>query len=151
MKRFIILLLIAVKTISADAQPTKGTVKVVNAFADYKVKKVDCGEDFKIRIVEHSPYNNYEWQFVECFENFTVQFVDAFEDYRVKFEYEKQPAAAEVQAVPMYEYTPPNYVKPITPPVDSLWQIQDSIRRRREDSVKQRELMLKKYFWPEDF
>ena len=73
MKRFIILLLIAVKTLSADAQPTKGTVKVVNAFADYKVKKVDCGEDFKIRIVEHSPYNNYEWQFVECFESFTVQ------------------------------------------------------------------------------
>ena len=58
---------------------------------------------------------------------------------------------SEEKIEPMYEYTPSNYVKPITPPVDSLWQIQDSIRRRREDSVKQRELMLKKYFWPEDF
>lgn len=151
MKKIIILLLIAVKTFSAGAQPIKGTVKIVNAFADYKIKKVDCGEDFKIRTVEHSPYNDYEWQYVECFENFTVQFVEAFEDYRVKFEYEKQPAAADGKTVPVYEYTPTNYVKRTTPPVDSLWQIQDSIRRRREDSIKQRELMLKKYFWPEDF
>ena len=151
MKKIIILLLIALKIFSAGAQPIKGTVKIVNAFADYKIKKVDCGEDFKIRIVEQSPYNDYEWQYVECFENFTVQFVDALEDYRVKFEYEKQPAAAVGQTVPIYEYTPTNYVKRTMPPVDSLWQIQDSIRRRREDSIKQRELMLKKYFWPEDF
>ena len=54
-------------------------------FSTYKIKQVDNNEDFKIRIVNHSPYNDYEWEYVNEFEDFSVQFDDAFEDYKLEF------------------------------------------------------------------
>ena len=50
-----------------NAQPFKGRVKNVNQFADYKIKIVDTNEDFLIKIVNLTPFNNYEWQFVDWF------------------------------------------------------------------------------------
>lgn len=59
-----------------------GRVKVVTAFADYKVKIVECGADVTIRSVGSFPGAG-EWQFVENNYDFTVQLVENFEDFTV--------------------------------------------------------------------
>ena len=164
---------------AAEAQPTKGRVRVVSSFPTYKIKQVDHNEDFKIRIVNHSPFNDYEWEYVDGFEDFSIQFVDAFEDYRVRFEYDTPRNKAQRQSEPKND-SQESYIIAVvgsaprildtpyiyTPPVksehrlwferlDSIerakkWQ-QDSIRKHRQDSIRQRDSILHKIFWPDDF
>ncbi|AXA80388.1 hypothetical protein ACOTEO_00985 [Achromobacter xylosoxidans] len=54
--------------------PLHGKVKVVDAFADIRVKKVSAFAD-----------GCGEWKIVDAFPDFTVQFVDAFPDVTVKW------------------------------------------------------------------
>ena len=156
------------------AQPTKGRVRVVNSFPTYKIKQVNNNEDFKIRIVNHSPYNNYEWEYVNEFEDFSIQFVDAFEDYKVRFEYDTPQSKttqqensqesyiiAVVGTAPYILDTPYVVVRPkskdqlwfdsVTNAQIKEWEFQDSIRRHKQDSIRRRDSILKKIFWPDDF
>lgn len=62
-----------------------GKVKVVENFADFKVKIDDSFPYLKVKIVEHFADDCGEWQFVGSFPDFTVEFVDSFPDFTIKF------------------------------------------------------------------
>ncbi len=60
-----------------------GRGKVVEHFADIKVKVVDSFQDLRVKVIESSPDAIGKWEFVESGEDFTVQFVDSLPDIKM--------------------------------------------------------------------
>lgn len=62
-----------------------GKVRIVEDYADIKVKVNRTFPDIKVKAVESFPDHVGEWQFVDSYEDFTIQFVDTFPDITIKF------------------------------------------------------------------
>ena len=62
-----------------------GKVRVVSAFADFRVREVSAFEDLKVMKVGAFPDACGKWEFVTANEDFTVQFVDVAEDFTVRY------------------------------------------------------------------
>ena len=50
-----------------------------------KVKVVEHFADLKVKVVDSFPDDIGEWKFVEYGEDFTIQFVDSFPDIKIKY------------------------------------------------------------------
>ena len=50
-----------------------------------KVRVVEHFADIKVKVVDSFPDDIGEWKFVEYGEDFTVQFVDSFPDIKIKY------------------------------------------------------------------
>ena len=67
--------------------PLKGKVKIVNSYADFKVKvEHNSWYDLKVKVVTHFPDGCGKWQFVDSYPDFTIQFVDSYYDFTIKFD-----------------------------------------------------------------
>ena len=63
-----------------------GRVKVVDHFADFKVKVSESMlVDMDVKVVTSFPDSPGEWEFVESHADFTVQFVESFEDFSIRY------------------------------------------------------------------
>jgi hypothetical protein len=62
-----------------------GKVRVVTAFADFRVREVRAFEDLKVQKVTAFPDACGKWEFVTAHEDFTVEFVTAHEDFTVRY------------------------------------------------------------------
>lgn len=71
-------------TTGTNACALQGRVKVVEHFADYKVRRVSAHEGLRVKWVQHFPNKPGLWQRVEHFPDFTIEFVDAHEDFTVR-------------------------------------------------------------------
>jgi hypothetical protein len=62
----------------------RGRVKVVDSFADVKVRIVTDVPDLRVKWVDQFPDDCGEWQIVESFPDFTIQFVESFADVDIR-------------------------------------------------------------------
>lgn len=70
---------------TAGGKVLKGRVKVVDAFPDLRVKRVDAFEDFwRVQWVDAFPDRCGRWQRVDAFPDFTIEYVDAFPDITIR-------------------------------------------------------------------
>lgn len=65
--------------------PLYGSVRVVDAFPDFRVRVVDSFEDIRVMKIEHFSKTCGEWYFVDGHSDFTIMYVDSFEDFKVRF------------------------------------------------------------------
>ena len=66
--------------------PLYGKVRVMdNAFADFDVKIVEAFPDINVQKVEVAASECGQWQFVEYGEDFTIRYVEAFPDFSIRF------------------------------------------------------------------
>jgi len=72
------------ETCTCKGKKLYGRVKVVDSFADFKVRKVDSFADLEVRQNPSFATKCGEWIFVESFPDFTVQYVDAFPDFTIR-------------------------------------------------------------------
>lgn len=68
----------------AKAAKCWGRIKIVDACADFNVKKVDHFADLNVRVT-NVPTSVGEWYFVDACADYTVKFVDACEDFSITF------------------------------------------------------------------
>ena len=62
-----------------------GRVKVVDDFADFKVKIEKMTPDLEVKLVNNRPDKCGLWHFVDNHEDFTIQFVEEFADFTIQF------------------------------------------------------------------
>lgn len=65
--------------------PLYGKVKIVDSFADIKIKPAGSFADIRVKKVRGFADACGEWEIVDSFPDFTVEFVNAFPDITVKF------------------------------------------------------------------
>lgn len=70
---------------TCNGVPLRGRVKIVEAFADFKVQVVESFADIDVQVVESFPGRCGQWQFVRSFPDFTIQMVRSFPDIKVRY------------------------------------------------------------------
>lgn len=65
--------------------PLYGKVKIVDSFADIKIKPAGSFADIRVKKVRGFADACGEWEIVDSFPDFTVEFVNVFPDITVKF------------------------------------------------------------------
>ena len=73
------------KDCTFNGKPLYGSVKIVDAFPDFKVQVVDAFADLKVKRVDAFADSCGEWKVVDAFPDFTVKIVDAFPDFKIKY------------------------------------------------------------------
>ena len=95
MKKYFILFLLCLLPTALKAEinpnctyngiPLYGRVKIVEHFADFRVKAVFFLPDLRVQQVSSFANSCGRWQLVDSFPDFTVQFVDVLPDFTIQF------------------------------------------------------------------
>lgn len=72
-------------TCTANGKQLYGKVKIVNHFADFKVKVVSYNADLNVDTTRSHPSQCGEWKFTEHFEDFSIELVNSSPDFTVSF------------------------------------------------------------------
>jgi hypothetical protein len=74
-------------TCTVNGKQLYGKVKVVEHFADYKVRVVSYNADLNVDTTRNYPSQCGEWTFVEHFEDFSIELVSSSADFTISYDY----------------------------------------------------------------